>query len=334
MQNYIREDYTVELTERGYKLTAAEPGEHIACFSATPNGFTSDNEVARFTETAEFPDPLPKKRCYFHILNGRRYSVCATRGVAIEPLTNLRDLGGYNTADGEWFVKPGLLYRSDALNRLDAEGIEKLGALGLKYILDFRSARECVGAEDPELVGCEMRRVSALEFDGEEGEFDLSKFLTLDLETRKNEMADVIEGYTQMPFGSNAYAELFGRLLKGDAPMLFHCAAGKDRTGIAAALILLTLGVPREAAVYDYMLTDEFRRHVMQAMLADFERELEHPEAVEIMQVILSVKQQNIEMTLDAVFERYGSFERYLKAEYNIGAAELKKLRGMYLIKH
>lgn len=334
MQSFTKEDYTVEKTENGYRITAHIPGEHIAHYSITPNGFTSDNEVGRFSDSIEVADPLPGRRCYFHVLNGVRYGVAATRGVDIRPLTNLRELGGYNTADGAAFVKPGLIYRADALNKLDAEGIERIESLGLKYILDFRSKRECVGAEDPAIAGAELQRIAALDLDGEEGEFDLSKFLTLDIETRRAEMAAVEQGYAQMPFNSAAYAELFRRLLAGDAPMLFHCAAGKDRTGIAAALILLALGAPRETAVYDYMLTDEFRNHVMQAILEDYKKDLEHPEAVEVLYVIMSVRQRNIDAALDAIFNTYGTFESYMQSEYGFGAAEFEALRAMYLIKH
>ena len=125
---------------------------------------------------------------------------------------------------------------------------------------------------------------------------------------------------------------MFSEIRAGNFPILFHCSAGKDRTGVAAALILRMLGVPRETAVWDYMHTNDCRVESTRKMVAVYrERFRGHPELEDLIRVLTGVEQRLIEAALDAVDAHYPSFDAYLQDQYGIGPGELSDLRDACL---
>ena len=190
----------------------------------------------------------------------------------MEGATNFRELGGYRAADGKT-VKYGLLYRGGALCDLKSDADRAaLEALGLKLVLDFRSAGESQEAPDWIPNGARHQRIGAMYYpDGEE--LDLSP---AGMERLKRELAALPQGtspadplidfYMRMPFRNPAFQALFHALETGDVPVLFHCTSDKDRTGVAAMLILLALGVDRDTAVADYMETNRCRAAEIEAL--------------------------------------------------------------------
>ncbi len=121
---------------------------------------------------------------------------------------------------------------------------------------------------------------------------------------------------------AHRFAELFEHLLQADAPVLFHCTAGKDRTGVAAALVLLALGVPRDSVLQDFLLTNQF-----------FERPtLRHSEfPVEALEVLFGVRQSFLHAALHAVDEDHGGVQRYLSHRLHLSDAALQTLAARYL---
>ena len=137
-------------------------------------------------------------------------------------------------------------------------------------------------------------------------------------------MADAM--YERMLFGNKAYKELFRALEAGETPVLFHCSAGKDRTGVAAMLILLALGVSRADALADYMLTNVYRREIIERFLADkpaAERDLLLP--------VEGVSEPMGAGAIDEILRRYPSYEAYFADEFGLDAVRLKALRDFYL---
>lgn len=118
------------------------------------------------------------------------------------------------------------------------------------------------------------------------------------------------------------FATLFEHLLDNDTPLVFHCTAGKDRTGFAAALILLALGVSREVVMQDYLLTNGFYRRPAQVNGAA-------PEAV--LNVLWRVQQDFLEAALQAVETDHGGVLRYLEQRLGVGPGERKRLAQWYL---
>jgi protein-tyrosine phosphatase len=171
------------------------------------------------------------------------------------PLTacfNFRDLGGLETAGGRR-VRSGVLFRADTLHRLTADDLDVLRGLGLRTVIDLRTRSEIddhgrVALADGEVAYHHLPMIDEIWADGPD----------LDADGPVPLPATLGEGYVRMlEYGGPATATAI-RLLAGRAtlPAVFHCTAGKDRTGVLAALVLGQLGVPDEVIAEDYALTE------------------------------------------------------------------------------
>ena len=118
------------------------------------------------------------------------------------------------------------------------------------------------------------------------------------------------------------FGTLFAHLLDSDAPLVFHCTAGKDRTGFAAALILLALGVPRELVMQDYLLTNDYYR------MPVFEQARVPPE---VLNVLWRVQAEFLDAALHAVEQDYGGVDSYLSRELGVRGPERRRLAELYL---
>jgi protein-tyrosine phosphatase len=137
--------------------------------------------------------------------------------------------------------------------------------------------------------------------------------------------------YRQMP---TAYAPefkaVFQQLLEDRAPLLFHCTAGKDRSGLAAALILTALGVPRAEVLSDYELTNRYLD------LADLQRAGPNTAFLmrlppDVAHVFLAADPAYLEAAFQVIDQNYGSVDVYLADALSIGPAQKAKLRFIYL---
>ena len=169
------------------------------------------------------------------------------RLVALEAVHNFRDLGGYTTIDGR-VTRWQTLYRADGLHRLTTADVEALRALGLHTVVDLRTDRELdergTFPVDAYPVTFHHLPVIDVTWDPNTGdESDPAEFLFHQYESL-------------LAYGEPLFAKAFHLLgLPGALPAVFHCAAGKDRTGILAALILSALGVPHDVVTEDYGLS-------------------------------------------------------------------------------
>ncbi len=126
--------------------------------------------------------------------------------------------------------------------------------------------------------------------------------------------------------------ELFRALEAGETPVLFHCSGGKDRTGVAAMLILLALGASDETIYADFVQTNECRRPELEKIWAEHAEEIAaRPEQKKFYQGIAGVHPESVELVLSTIRSRCGSADAYLEAEYGLTPARLMRLRRMYL---
>lgn len=174
------------------------------------------------------------------------------------PLTgghNFRDMGGYPTSDGRQVAR-GRIYRSGTLSELTDEDHLVMDRIGLRLICDLRSTNE--RERRPSRIP-PAARFEIWSRDHEMSAGDLMRILALPEASAPHIRDAMIAAYRKLPYEqAPSYRVLFSRIAEGDLPVLFHCAAGKDRTGIAAALLLTLLGVERDVIVDDYALTDRF----------------------------------------------------------------------------
>jgi protein tyrosine/serine phosphatase len=215
---------------------------------------------------------------------------------------NFRDLGGYATEDGR-IVRWRTLYRADALHRLPDAELDELGALGVRTVLDLRTAKELEhGKFQADHLDITHLHLSVLaEIWSPEG---------LDLDAEPSVVLGQL--YLQMlEVGAPAFAAAL-RVLADPAqvPAVFHCAAGKDRTGVLAALVLALLGVDEDTIAGDYALTAASMDKMMERLRRD------RPEQLNIMNdqpsAFMQAPAGAMTFFLDGLRARHGSAEAYV----------------------
>src|SRR5262245_45951065 len=179
--------------------------------------------------------------------------------------SNFRDLGGYPARDGK-HIRWRQLFRSNHLGALTEDDIVVLRELGLKSAFDLRGAEERL----PTLCRYDGITVHSLPIE------PVTMAVLRDLlaagkpvggEETAEIMRDSYRNYVR--HNTASFKALFAHLLDDTAPLVFHCTAGKDRTGFAAALILKALGVADDVVVEDYMLTNRFYRRTEAGLSSD-----------------------------------------------------------------
>ena len=244
-------------------------------------------------------------------------------------IVNFRDLGGYRSADGRR-VKAGVFYRSGGLYLMNEDELNAFRSLGIRYVMDLRTRGETKLHPDPVLPELTYLQYSGLEFaNGKEIDFSPQGMLKLGAEGEE-QLQFLRSYYQKIPFDNEAFRILFDEIAKDHVPLVFHCATGKDRTGVFAMLLLLALGVPRETVLADYLLSRESFAEVLEAELAAKKESIEaHPERKELITMYLSVSEIVGRLILDEIFTRYETPEEMLLAEYG---ADCAALRERYLV--
>ncbi len=254
------------------------------------------------------------------------------RHLGLEGAPNFRDLGGYATEDGHT-VRWGLFFRSDNLAHLTDEDLEKVEALGIRLVCDFRGADE--RAEEPDrLPAAQPPTVVELEIsDASFSSTALRERITSgDLESI--DLRQLLIDANRLFAGRFApqYAAMFERITRPEnLPAVVHCTAGKDRAGFASALILRTLGVPMETVTEDFLLTNHYTAakiertllviRVMSLFRADPER----------VRPALGVEPAFLEAAFDEIDARWGSFDRYRREALGLDDGRLAAFRELAL---
>ncbi|UTF61553.1 tyrosine-protein phosphatase [Gilvimarinus sp. DA14] len=280
-------------------------------------------------------DDYDTRHYYYVAPNNGEGRWVAERLLALQGGHNFRDLGGYQTEDGQ-YVKWGKLYRSGTMVGLTDQDYDYLSDLGIKVICDFRSREEL--ASEPTQWNAfapnadyQTRDYSMRELMSGEGALQLSSI-------RSKEDAEQMFAYfyRQGPKSfKQQYKEMFAELTAGNAPLAFNCSAGKDRTGMAAALILTALGVPRDTIIEDYTLTEKVAKHEPADLKKAQDQDAPHagfaqmPE--EIRNVFMGSKPMFIEAMFDELDTEYGSTMAYIQKELDVSPEDLARLKSLYL---
>jgi protein-tyrosine phosphatase len=238
--------------------------------------------------------------------------------VKVAGAMNFRPLAGYTGAGGRRVVA-GRVFRSDHLGALDAQDVAAIRALGVRRIIDLRGVAERAAAP----CALDAATVHSLPI-----EPTIVQKLTGLIEAGHRltateviaHMQDTYRGFVRR--NTDRFAELFAHLLASGEPTVFHCTAGKDRTGFAAALILRSLGVSEADVMRDYLLTNE-RLRPMEAS--------RHGLAPEVQMVLWRVQPAFLEAAFEAVDADFGGLEGYLRDGLKLGEPERERLRQLYL---
>ena len=267
-------------------------------------------------------------RHYVHFVGEDAPVVAAERLVPLEGALNFRDLGGYAAADGRQ-VRWGRVFRSDKLSELTDADQRYLAGLGIRLVCDYRSERE--RQADPSRLPDHIERHHEPIADESASQREPIERI-LSGEVRHYPVERMAEGYLAMlEMFPTAFGSVIARLADRERhPVVFHCTAGKDRTGLTAALVLATLGVDDADIVDDYTLTTRYRSN---RRLGELRPRLEEAGVrVEDVLAFFTAQQPVMERTLVALRERWGSPEAYLTGPAGLQPRVIDDLRAVLLV--
>jgi protein-tyrosine phosphatase len=258
------------------------------------------------------------------------------QSIAIASVPNLRDLGGWPTRDGGR-VRAGLLYRSTELDKLAGADLATFTALGIRSVYDLRTEAERSVQPDRLPPGTEYVVVDVLKGSADAAPAQLFKVLADPKAAEEmlgggKGLALFESGYREifrLPGARAAYHRLFSDLThEAHRPALFHCTTGKDRTGWAAASLLMLLGVPDDLVMKEYLLTNVQLLPAEQPLIDRFRAQGGDPDVILPM---VGVAPEYLEAALDEMRMEFGTVERYFTEGLKVDEAAQKALRAAFV---
>jgi protein-tyrosine phosphatase len=266
--------------------------------------------------------------------------VTQTATLGLINATNARDLGGFSTADGRR-TRHGRVFRANALNRLTDDDVLAVGRLGLVHVVDFRHDEEIklTGPDRlPHAPGCRVVPVPI--FDPEHDVFTL---VNAALGRRRQPgggsadpvplefpvstdvaMVALYRWFVTSPLAREAFARVVRLVATAESlPLLFHCTAGKDRTGWLTAVLLTAVGVDRDPIRADYLLTNELNADGNAYIIGQVGGHLADPAALA---PLLEARPEYLAAAFDQADESYGGMAGYLRAGLGLDDAVLAAL--------
>lgn len=246
---------------------------------------------------------------------------------------NFRELGGYETTDGH-HVKWHKIIRSGSLANLNKHDLQLLDDIPVTLDLDFRAPEEVKRSPDHVPGTATYHHLPVFKSDETDASHSDEEIADRMAQPGNgyHHMLDVYQRMVTVATAKAAYQEMF-RLLLGnnDGATLFHCTAGKDRTGMGALLILAALQVPLETIKQDYLLTNkatyEFRHNWLKMLRAEGESET----VVENRRALGSVSPDYLQQALTIIKNNFGDIDHYLTDYLQLTQGDLIDLRHQYL---
>ena len=244
-------------------------------------------------------------------------------------IANFRDLGGYRTANGEQ-VKWGVLYRAGTFTHSSATDLHDLQQLHLATLIDFRSSGEKQEEPNhlPDPTGFAVVEIPTLD--------DGNKALVGEVMERvETGNFDDFDPHAAMIKANRQFANEFTpqfrqfihTVLDADgAPVLWHCSAGKDRTGFAAAILLRILGVPMDIVLQDYLASKEHALEARKSQLLLL-RVFKGSEAADKLAIMMGVEAAWLEAAFEEIDQRWGSFNSYVSLGLELSSADVARLK-------
>ena len=246
------------------------------------------------------------------------------RKVNLQGAVNFRDMGGYATTDGQ-HVKWGSVYRSADISALTDADLAVLKSRNISYDVDLRGHQEA--NQQPDRLNANTDYILC-----PAGSDSLGTWMK-SIGKLKGNQGDslMLDFYSKTQYFTDRYKPFFEKLLVVPAgqSLVFHCTAGKDRTGIAAALFLYALGVPMETIMSDYEATNYYRKADSQksinAMVGFMHMDKD------VANAMMAAKRAYLQGSFDAIIKKYGSVDSFLKNQIGLNDAKIKLLKAKYL---
>lgn len=253
------------------------------------------------------------RRYYFLFVSAEIKFILSETVLPLKGASNFRDLGGIQvTSDA--IIKWGKIYRSDQLSQLTEDDLVYLDSIRIRSILDYRSRHEVRKFTDKTLDSAQFRYSIPIAAGAVRSSANPSNS---NVETLALQMQMMYRDYIKDSDCLNSFRLMF-KILQYDlsTPVLLHCSAGKDRTGIAVALIMYALGVPEKEIVANYM---ESANHVPQRYIDIVDK---YPR----MEPIFTVDRSYLESSLDEIKALYGSIDFFLTKVLMVNTSLLKDI--------
>lgn len=248
----------------------------------------------------------------------------------IKKVTNFRTVGNIKNTDGR-ILKEGMLYRSGHLHQLKKKSLKTFQNLGIKEIIDLRNSKEISQKPDQLSDTFIYKNYSAFEDEGDQ--LNQAKKLVLKGKVKGSDadqrMLDFYKNYvTENPA---IIKEIIHEILDSENPVLYHCTAGKDRTGIITALILTILKFDRATIENDYLLSNNYRKQLVQKRLhLAHNLHFIYPKMdLNVIEKLSWVEKDYLEAAFLEINKKYGSIDIYI--HQNLGISENK--RDEYILK-
>lgn len=244
------------------------------------------------------------------------------RLVHLQGAINFRDIGGYKTTDGRE-VKWNKVFRSAAINKLTDADMETIKDKRIYTVIDFRGTQEAAAAPDRLLPGADYTLSPA-------GSDSLPTADQMAALIKEGNFLDKMYGQASIQYFGDRYRPMFQKLLNlnDTAALLYHCTGGRDRTGMATALFLYTLGVPQQKIEEDFTASNVYLVPMMSRMMEPMAKSAGvDPEVVK---KEMELRPELIHTFFNAIRAKYGSIENFMSKELGVGKKETAILRKKY----
>lgn len=245
------------------------------------------------------------------------------KAIKIKKVHNFRAVGNIKNSEGR-SLKEGTFYRSAHLHKLKNKSFDQLEKLGIKEIIDLRNSKEILDKPDKLPNGITYKKYSAFEDEGDQ----LSQARKLVLKGKVNASdADkrMIDFYREYVTENPATIKtIINEILESKEPVLYHCTAGKDRTGIITALILTILKFDKETIYNEYLLSNNFRKGLVEKRmsLANNLHFLSPKMDLQVLEKLSWVEKRYLDAAFDEINKKYGSTDAYIQQVLGISEAK------------
>lgn len=246
-------------------------------------------------------------------------------------VTNFRDLGGITTKQNRK-IKPKKILRSGELVNIPEYAKHILtNKYGLKRIIDMRGDQEIIERPDDSFDTVKYQQIDILKDVADENA-SLEEFSKLDPKVVDQHMTKLYHDLILTKGAREGYHQFLADLSTlDDGSLLFHCFAGKDRTGIGAALILSLLEVPEDKIMEDYLLTNQLRKHANEQIIEEEKKKGLTPSQIEGLRISLCVRPEYLKTSYDLIRKEFGSVQNYAIEALDFSKQDINNLQSQFL---
>lgn len=250
----------------------------------------------------------------------------------METLVNFRDIGGYLTEDGRKVKTKKILRSGEVINLCEQDKNKLVQDYRLKKIIDFRGDKEVTEKPDDVLHNVYYEQIDVMKQLNEKTASQENLSHSMNRAQADEMMMEIYYHLMTEDTAHEGYRKLIQHLItEKDGSLLFHCFAGKDRTGVAAAIVLKLLGVNDQDIVQDYLKTNEERKAANALLIEEARQQGVEGEALLALNDVMTVKRDYLKYAYDTMLDKFGSFSAYIQNGLGIHPHEVEALQAIYL---